>query len=74
MDKPYGIGNTNAAKGVVVCAGPSRSVGTDCEVFGGYGPDCSWKPWQRLAAYKSMKSWLEYTIAEMEKEMGVQSK
>ena len=67
MDSPHGIQHIDIEYSVVVLATPSKEVA--CDVRGGYGSMCPWKPWQRLAAYKAIQSWLDYTIAKMEESL-----
>lgn len=67
MDGKHGIQHIDVEYGVVILATPSPE--DDVNVCGGYGSMCVWQAWQRLAAYKSMRSWLDCTIAEMEAEL-----
>ena len=67
MDSPHGIQHIDIEYSVVVLATPSKEVTYD--VRGGYGSMCPWKLWQRLAAYRAMRDWLDNTIDEMQKEL-----
>lgn len=66
MDGELKIQLIDVLYSTLVFATPSSE--DDVNVRGGYGSMCVWQPWQRLAAYKSMRSWLDRTIAEMESE------
>ena len=71
MDSPHGIQHIDFEYGVVVLAmpDPHSDRNTDCDVRGGYGSMCSWKPCELLGVYRSMRSWLDRAIAEMEESL-----